>query len=163
MSLKKKIFLFFITIANLGYSQKASYETMLKGLLRNTIPVIKISEAKTNKTALFLDTREKKEYKISHIKNAQYVGYEKFNINVLAKIPKDREIIVYCSIGKRSEDIGEKLVKAGFKNVKNLYGGIFYWVNEDLPIVDNSGKQTNKIHVYSKEWGIWVLKGEKHF
>ena len=39
-------------------------------------------------------------------------------------------IIVYCSIGVRSEDIGEKLKELGYTKILNLYGGIFDWKNK---------------------------------
>jgi 3-mercaptopyruvate sulfurtransferase SseA len=51
--------------------------------------------------------------------------------------------------------------KAGFENVYNLYGGIFQWINEGYELVNQDGKPTNKIHAYSKTWGIWLNKGEK--
>jgi predicted sulfurtransferase len=68
---------------------------------------------------------------------------------------------VYCSIGKRSESITQKLSKAGYGNVSNLYGGIFEWVNQGNGVVDVNNKQTNKIHAYGKFWGQWLHKGEK--
>ena len=119
---------------------------------------------------LLLDVRTAEEFngtapdKFGRLKNAINIPVQQLQTRIKElDTYKDREIIVYCSVGKRSEDIGEKLINAGYKNVKNLYGGIFEWVNEALPIVDNSGKQTNKIHAYSKDWGVWVIKGEKYF
>ncbi len=134
---------------------------MLNSLLKKTVVPIKVSEASLRKSAYFFDTRLRKEYNTSHIKNAQWIGYEEFNLNKFKNISKESEIILYCSVGARSEQIGEKLQKAGYKNVKNLWGGLFQWVNEGHSVVDNKMKITPKVHAYSPEWGIWLLKGEK--
>lgn len=156
------IFILIFSGACHGQVNSGAFNLMLKSLLKGSVPYISVSEAKqkTDKI-IFLDTREKKEYDVSHIKNARWVGYEKFDIKNIKDIPKDTEIIVYCSVGYRSEKIGEKLIKAGYKNVKNLYGSIFEWKNEGLPVYDNTGKQTNKVHTYNKTWGIWLQKGTK--
>ena len=98
---------------------------------------------------------------MSHLKDAKHVGYNNFEMKSVKDIPLDQSIVVYCAVGYRSEKIAEKLVKAGYKNVSNLYGGIFEWVNEGNPVYDASGKPTAKIHTYSSNWAIWVHKGEK--
>ncbi len=97
----------------------------------------------------------------SSVKPSVYVGYDDFNFSRLVNVPKGSEIIVYCSIGKRSESITQKLSKTGYDNVNNLYGGIFEWVNQGNSVVDINNKQTNKIHAYGKFWGKWLHKGEK--
>lgn len=125
-------------------------------------PTISINDAYHklgNDKVYFLDTREKKEFEISHIKNARHVGYDNFDLSSLSDIPKDAEIIVYCSVGARSQTIGEKLKKAGYTNVKNLYGGMFHWANRSYPMVNSNGERTTKVHGYSRDWGKWVTKG----
>jgi 3-mercaptopyruvate sulfurtransferase SseA len=64
-------------------------------------------------------------------------------------------------VGIRSETISEKLKKAGYTDVHNLYGGIFEWKNKDYPVVDSEGKETENVHAYSKVWGKWLNKGVK--
>ncbi len=107
-----------------------------------------------------LDAREQEEYDVSHIEGAQFIGYKNFDIDQLKLIDKEQAIVVYCSIGYRSEKVGEKLIKAGFKNVYNLYGSIFEWANQGLPLVDKNNQKTNKIHTYNKKWSKWVLNQE---
>lgn len=144
-----------------GISQSEDYKSMLKEYY-NGFPTISPKEAKSKlntKGIFFLDTRPKEEFKISHLKNAIQVGYDDFKLTSVRFIPKDAEIIVYCSIGARSQGVGEKLKKAGYTNVKNLYGGLFHWANINYPLVDMSGKDTNNIHGYSKDWGKWVTTG----
>lgn len=158
---KKILLLTIISISGLLVAQTISYENMLATLLKKTVEPIKVKTASYSKSAYFLDTRTKTEFEISHIKNAQWIGFKEFNINKLKNIPKNAEIIVFCSVGARSEQIGEKIKKAGFTNVKNLWGGLFQWVNEGYPIFDKNEKITQKVHAYSPEWGVWLLKGEK--
>ncbi|MEN8818965.1 MAG: rhodanese-like domain-containing protein, partial [Polaribacter sp.] len=50
---------------------------------------------------------------------------------------------------------------AGYTNVLNLYGGIFEWKNKGNLVFDSNGNATEKIHVFSKEWSKWLLKGKK--
>ena len=79
----------------------------------------------------------------------------------MADLPKDTPIIVYCSVGFRSEKTTEHLLALGFTNVKNLYGGIFEWSNAGQPMVDSNENSTTKIHAYNKKWGTWINRGEK--
>jgi len=69
--------------------------------------------------------------------------------------------VVYCSIGVRSEDIGEKLMDAGYNNVTNLYGGIFEWKNKGNQVYDTLGNETERVHAFNKHWGKLLSKGEK--
>lgn len=144
--------------------QSATYNTMLKGLLSHSVPeksVGSINKMIKSGTVFLVDAREKKEYDVSHLKNSTWVGYDDFEISRLPKINKADTIVVYCSVGYRSEKIAEKLLAAGFKNVYNAYGGLFEWVNEGFPVYENSTTETQKVHAYSKTWGIWLDKGEK--
>ena len=89
------------------------------------------------------------------------MGSEQFELRAISDLPKNKPLIVYCSIGKRSEKITKELLKEGFSNVRNLYGGIFEWVNEGNGVVDNENKPTNKVHAYGRFWGQFLEKGEK--
>ncbi len=139
-----------------------SFQFLLKTTLSAKTPVINIKEAAANKNNYtFLDAREAKEYNVSHIPNSRFVGFEQFELRAISDLPKNKPLIIYCSIGKRSENITKELLKEGFSNVRNLYGGIFEWVNEGNGVVDNENKPTNKVHAYGRFWGKWLEKGEK--
>jgi rhodanese-related sulfurtransferase len=161
---KKCIWLFigmFLTIA--VFAQSKSYNVMLKTLLSHTVPEFDVTQAKSAAAnqAYFLDARERKEYEVSHIKNARFVGYDGFSLENVADIPKNSPVVVYCSVGYRSEKIAEKLIAVGFTNVANLYGGVFQWVNEGNEVVDTAGQPTPNVHAYNRMWGIWLKKGKK--
>lgn len=159
----KLIYLWLLCWGQQGFSQVQStaYEIMLKGLLQHSVPEIQVQQAaKMTGKALFLDAREPREYEVSHLKGAVFAGYDHFDLSGLAHVAKDQEIIVYCSVGYRSEKISEKLRAAGYQKVSNLYGGIFEWVNQGYPVCDAQGT-TAKVHAYDRTWGIWLNKGKK--
>lgn len=152
-------------ISTSGFSQNTLSE-VLKTYNSETVPYITVQELAMPKTkALILDARERNEYKISHLKGAIFVGYNDFKVDVFEKIHpnKNEVIVVYCSLGIRSESIAEKLKNSGYTNVQNLYGGIFEWKNNGYPIFNSIGKETDSIHAYSKEWSKWAKKGIKVF
>ena len=160
----KNIILFiFIGISVTSFSQK-KLSKLLKQQNTESIPYISVEELQ-NETEDFilLDSREEKEFKTSHLKNAIYVGYDFFNLDsVQSKLSiKNSKIVVYCSVGIRSEDVAEKLKKAGYSNVYNLYGGIFEWKNNDLEVLNSHEKPTDSIHTFSKAWSKWLKKGVK--
>lgn len=144
-----------------GQVQSGAYRLMLKGLLSHNVPEITVQEAaRDSSKILFLDAREPTEYAVSHLKGAVFAGYDHFDLSVSKDWAKDRRIVVYCSVGYRSEKITEKLRLAGFTNVSNMYGGIFEWVNCNHPVYDEKGP-TNRVHAYDRTWGIWLKKGKK--
>ncbi len=134
---------------------------MLDALIKESVPVVTCNELKQMPDALLFDAREKREYAVSHLPKARWVGHEDFQLSRVADVPQNAPIVVYCSVGYRSEKVGEKLKAAGFANVRNLYGSIFEWVNQGNPVVDSTGKPTRRVHAYSRTWGIWLNRGEK--
>ncbi|SRX54362.1 putative adenylyltransferase/sulfurtransferase MoeZ [Aequorivita sp. CIP111184] len=129
-----------------------------------SIPYISVEELRMlqmNDSVVILDSREPNEFNVSHIASAKNVGFNDFSLEEkqLQKLKKNAPIIVYCSVGIRSEQIGEKLKKAGFTNVKNLYGGIFEWKNKDYPVIDSTGIETENVHTFSKMWSKYLHAG----
>lgn len=166
-SMKKLITLLIFIGINFGaiaqhiQVENTAYQLLLKTLLSHSVPEMSVNElTKKNNTVLLLDAREPKEYQISHLKDAKLVGYEKLDLSYLKNTPKNQPIVVYCSVGYRSEKVAEKLLQQGFTNVHNLYGGIFEWKNQNQVLVNEKGI-TDEVHAYDKTWGIWLKKGKK--
>ena len=136
---------------------------MLKRYNEGTVPYIKAEELVKHENYIILDTREKEEYDVSRIPGAVWAGYKKFNLYQLKSqlTEQDTSIVVYCSVGVRSEDIGEDLIEAGYSDVRNLYGGIFEWKNKGFKVVDSSGQSTENVHAYSKYWGKLLTEANK--
>eukprot|EP01093_Parvamoeba_rugata_P014620 TRINITY_DN4794_c0_g2_i1.p1 TRINITY_DN4794_c0_g2~~TRINITY_DN4794_c0_g2_i1.p1 ORF type:complete len:165 (-),score=32.80 TRINITY_DN4794_c0_g2_i1:15-509(-) len=153
----------FLLLSCFGNSQETLHE-LLKTHNKESVPYISTQELAMPKTeAVLLDSRELTEFETSHLKNAIHVGYKEFNIeNVTNQLTdKSTTIVVYCSLGIRSEDIAEQLKKKGYTNVYNLFGGIFEWKNNNFPVYNSEEKETEQVHAYSKDWSKWLLKGIK--
>ncbi len=159
------IFIFcFLLISSAAISQEQSvlcvnpeFQKEVNSYLSYDVPIISIADAyEAKEDYIFLDAREVDEYNISHIENAIHIGYDDFDMTTLSALDKSKPIIIYCSIGYRSERIGMKLQEVGFKNIQNLYGSIFEWVNQHHPIYDQKGKETTSLHTYNKKWSRWV-------
>lgn len=160
----KKLFsftLYFLPLGLFAQIKNPDFKHMLDSMYNHSVPLIRVDSLKSLKNVYLLDTREKEEFEVSHLKNARNVGYIWFDMRRVYDIPKDATIVVYCSVGYRSEKIGEKLFKYGYKNVYNLYGSIFEWANEGYPLYKSNGVQTTEIHTYNKNWSKWVDRGTK--
>ena len=143
--------------------KNSEFKQVLDSLYNPQIPLISIGDfLDFNKHNLYvLDTREEQEFNVSHLKNSRNVGYFWFDMRKVYDIPYDATVVLYCSVGIRSEKIAEKLIAAGYKNVLNLYGGIFEWVNQGHPVYTKTGVQTSEIHTYNENWSRWVERGTK--
>ncbi|MCO6476329.1 MAG: rhodanese-like domain-containing protein [Phaeodactylibacter sp.] len=137
--------------------QNEAFGRELTRLLSFSVPIIGVQELRDiqNEVHIF-DAREEEEYKVSHIQGARYLGYKNLDTHKLADVPKDAKVVLYCSVGYRSEKIGERLQKMGYTDVRNLYGSIFEWVNQGYPVVGPDEKPTRKIHTYNSKWSQWV-------
>lgn len=137
--------------------QNPKFDKKIRSLLSFTVPVLSPDQLENmGKDVLILDAREQKEFDVSHLPNAQFIGYKHFKKNDVAKFDKSKPVVVYCSVGYRSEKIGERLQKMGFEEVYNLYGSIFEWANQGKPLVDNKGTKTTKVHTWNKKWSKWI-------
>ncbi len=122
-----------------------------------TVPVISVEDLHANPSDyIILDAREQDEYNVSHIPDAIYVGYDRPELELIEGLDKDKKLLFYCSIGYRSEKIGELAKELGFDQVYNLYGSIFEWVNKGYELESASGDSTMKVHGYNRIWGRWV-------
>jgi len=127
---------------------------MVGKYVKGTVELIDPSDC-GGENVIFLDAREIEEFETSHIKDAKYVGYDNFSLEAVETIPKNSKIVVYCSIGYRSEKIGEELLELGFTDVYNLNGGIFNWSNNGYPVFNNDSR-TKEVHGYSRSWSKWL-------
>ncbi len=162
------LFIFFLAIASSAQTptnrptvNNEAFDNKIAKVINFTIPVMGVDELKEmQEDVLILDARPQKEFDVSHIEGAQRIGFRNIEKSILDRIDKDEPIVVYCSIGYRSEKVGEKLRKMGFKNVYNLYGSIFEWVNQGNQVVDENNQPTEKVHTYNKRWSKWVEEGK---
>ena len=96
---------------------------------------------------ILLDARPEQEFAVSHIRGAR-----RFEESLLSQLPKDGEIVVYCSVGYRSAKLAQRLTSRGFTRVRNLEGSLFEWANEGRPVYSATGP-VHKVHPYDAKWG----------
>lgn len=140
-----------------GLVKDEQFDKKISNMISKTIPVIGVEDlSNIIDEVIIFDARKLKEYETSHIPGAKFLGYNEFSPERLNGIPKEKKIILYCSIGYRSEKIGEKLQKLGYTNVYNLYGSIFEWANMGYPLLDDKGNNVKKVHTYNHSWSKWI-------
>ena len=93
--MKKSLYIIFALITLIGNAQN-SLEDLLKKYNDNGVPYITVEELASPKTqAIIFDTREPKEFKVSHLENAVCVGYDNFDIAKVEKLhPNQNKKIV---------------------------------------------------------------------
>ena len=105
--------------------------------LSNGIPQVTVHELKQRMDAgedlLILDVREPYEYQIANI------GGRLIPMNEVPRrideIDRDREVIVQCLSGGRSQRVAEYLKQSGYEKVSNLAGGIRAWSEHIDPTI----------------------------
>jgi adenylyltransferase/sulfurtransferase len=112
-------------------------ETKEEHVVKNGIPQLSVKDLKKRMDAgenlFILDVREPFEYQIANIGGKLIPQGEV--PQRLAEIDRDREIIVQCKSGGRSQRIAEFLKQSGYPKVANVSGGILAWSDQIDPSV----------------------------
>jgi adenylyltransferase/sulfurtransferase len=112
-------------------------ETKEEKNVKNGIPQLSVKELKQRMDAgqdvQLIDVREPYEYQIAQI-GGKLIPQNEVP-NRLAEIDRNREVVVHCRSGARSQRIAEYLKQAGYPEVVNLAGGILAWSDEIDPKV----------------------------
>jgi rhodanese-related sulfurtransferase len=96
---------------------------------------ISVSEAfnKYQSGAFVLDVRTPEEWNEFHIPNTTLIPLDQLTSR-LNEIPKDREIVVVCRSGSRSQEGRAILLNAGFTQVASMTGGLEEWRASGYPV-----------------------------
>ena len=86
-----------------------------------------------NPDVYMLDVREQNEFDEKHIPNINLLPMSELQSR-LDEIPTDKEVIVTCRSGNRSEQVTQFLTQNGFDNVHNMQGGIVAWEQAGFPV-----------------------------
>ena len=112
-------------------------ETPQEASVKNGIPQITVKELKrridAGEDVQLIDVREPYEFQIAQI-GGKLIPQNDVPQR-LAEIDRDREVVVHCRSGARSQRIAEFLKQAGYPRVVNLAGGILAWSDEIDPKV----------------------------
>jgi len=110
-------------------------ETQEEKTMINGIPQITVKELKeridTGEDLYILDVREPFEYQIAQI-GGRLIPMTEVPRR-LAEIDREREVIVHCHHGVRSQRVAEFLKQSGYARVVNLAGGIDAWSEQIDP------------------------------
>ena len=79
-----------------------------------------------NDRPLLLDVRQDWETRLCRLENAVHIPIEEIEVRA-DELNADDEIVVYCNQGVRSAAVANYLRQRGFRNVKNLRGGLDSW------------------------------------
>jgi rhodanese-related sulfurtransferase len=137
--------------------QYPNFDAMAAAMAQGNAQDIRWDDVKTD--AVLIDVRSKAEFEVSHLLGAISWPLDQRQVWPIAKLPTNRQVVVYCSVGYRSERAAVFLQEAGVKNVFNLFGGIFRVYNNHQ-ILDAQGQSVDCIHGYNKKWGKWISRGE---
>jgi adenylyltransferase/sulfurtransferase len=100
-----------------------------RAMLSNLTP-LEIRDALAARTDIMLvDVREPAEYAIARIEGAALIPLRTLPQNLEA-LPRDREIILHCHHGMRSEMAGNFLLAQGYTRVSHMVGGIDRWSDD---------------------------------
>jgi rhodanese-related sulfurtransferase len=88
--------------------------------------------------ALLLDVRNPEEWEAGHAEGAAWIPMREL-AERQEELPTDREIVVICKTGSRSDQVARALVAAGYGAV-NVAGGSEAWQAAGLAIVTDDGR-----------------------
>jgi molybdopterin/thiamine biosynthesis adenylyltransferase/rhodanese-related sulfurtransferase len=112
-------------------------ETAQEKNMRNGIPQMTVKELKRRLDAgedvQLIDVREPYEYQIARM-GGKLIPQNEVPQR-LSEIDRDREVVVHCKVGGRSQRVAEFLKQQGYPRVSNLAGGILAWSEEIDPRV----------------------------
>jgi len=90
-----------------------------------------------------LDVRSRGEYdgELGHLEGAHLVPLDELGDRI-DEIPQGKPVVTVCQSGKRSSRAAEILIKAGYREVANVSGGLIQWSRLALPFLAVEGPGT---------------------
>jgi rhodanese-related sulfurtransferase len=156
-----------LSVAAFAFDPERDAMDGMKTLVRERFPEVQQLQpaeladwlADTNRVQpVLLDVRTKTEFAVSHLPGARQVEPKAAVADLVATLPTNQPVVVYCSVGYRSSELAVRLRRAGVTNVLNLEGSIFQWANEGRP-VERDGQLVREVHPYNETFGR-LLKAE---
>ncbi len=92
------------------------------------------ASARRDQGAFLLDVRTSEEWEDFHVPGSTLIPLDELETRV-NEVPRDREIVVVCRSGNRSQAGRDILLDAGFTNVTSMAGGLNDWRTQGYPTV----------------------------
>lgn len=83
--------------------------------------------------AFVLDVRTQEEWNEYHAPNTTLIPLDQLQAR-LSEVPQDKEVVVVCRSGNRSQQGRDILLAAGYKQVTSMTGGLNEWRSKGYPI-----------------------------
>lgn len=83
--------------------------------------------------AFVLDVRTLEEWNEFHAPNTTLIPLDQLSARV-NEVPRDRQIVVVCRSGNRSQEGRDILLNAGFEQVTSMTGGLNEWRASGYPV-----------------------------
>lgn len=110
--------------------------SFFRSLMGGGVPAVTVQQAAEMQSegvgALIVDVREPNEYMQIRARGAVLLPLGRLNGRI-EDLPRDRELLLMCRTGARSQNATQFLQAQGFENVTNVSGGIMAWHNAGLP------------------------------
>jgi rhodanese-related sulfurtransferase len=83
--------------------------------------------------AFVVDVRTQEEWNEFHARNTTLIPLDQL-ASRLNEVPRDRQIVVVCRSGNRSQEGRDILLNAGFEQVTSMTGGLNEWRARGYPV-----------------------------
>lgn len=124
-----------------------------------------VKKVKANEDMVLLDVRTLEEYENIHLKEALLLPVQKLSQETLTNIglgenAKNKEIILYCRSGARSQTAFNIMESLGYTNIKSVAGGIVHWQEDQYPLTE-TGVYTGPVIMSESKDETTVVVGPK--
>lgn len=124
-------------VKDLEYATYIIIAIFLVFILKWTLPVkgvkqLSITDLKeelNSKNKQFIDVRTPGEFKGNHVGGFKNIPLHQLSQKADKELSKEKEVIVICQSGMRSQKASKILKKMGFTKVTNVKGGMSAWVS----------------------------------
>ena len=102
----------------------------------NKISSSDLTRLSNKSSAMVIDLRTSEEFEVGYIANSinmPHDNFDKYSHQISSDL--DKPIILICSMGRQSANIGEKLKNMKYTNINILSGGIMTWQQEGLSLI----------------------------
>ncbi len=86
-----------------------------------------------NGKVFLLDVRTPEERRQGHITGSVLIPIDAIRMRI-GEVPRNRPVLVYCTVGARSGMVAQELARLGYPEVYNMKDGIYGWYRNGFPI-----------------------------
>lgn len=115
----------------------------VKSSVPSIAPADLMAMNKAGKDFILVDVRDPDEVALGKIDAEKWKHMSRGKVEFQAikanGLPQDKMAVIYCAAGTRGALVTKMLMNYGYKNIKNLTGGVQGWVKAGYPLVNKLG------------------------